>query len=154
MARRDNLTHWLISTQAETPEGHDQDARDITERRATNITKAGLDDHGPEEFAREGETAVRQALGQKAKKRKGNKKPPETHRCDKQGAGEGEIGKKEAPDRAREAAVSRTGAKLEELPTVANPTKKVLARVDRRACLLYTSPSPRDQRGSRMPSSA
>ena len=24
----------------------------------------------------------------------------------------------------------------------------------RRACLLYTSPSPRDQRGSRMPSSA
>ena len=28
----------------------------------------------------------------------------------------------------------------------------VLARV--RTCLLYTSPSPRDQRGSRMPSSA
>ena len=25
---------------------------------------------------------------------------------------------------------------------------------DHRACLLYTSPSPRDQRGSRMPSSA
>ena len=25
---------------------------------------------------------------------------------------------------------------------------------DREACLLYTSPSPRDQRGSRMPSSA
>ena len=27
-------------------------------------------------------------------------------------------------------------------------------RVDLRSCLLYTSPSPRDQRGSRMPSSA
>ena len=29
-----------------------------------------------------------------------------------------------------------------------------LCEGDRRACLLYTSPSPRDQRGSRMPSSA
>ena len=29
-----------------------------------------------------------------------------------------------------------------------------LERVDFKACLLYTSPSPRDQRGSRMPSSA
>ena len=28
------------------------------------------------------------------------------------------------------------------------------AIVDRNGCLLYTSPSPRDQRGSRMPSSA
>ena len=28
------------------------------------------------------------------------------------------------------------------------------ARADRSVCLLYTSPSPRDQRGSRMPSSA
>ena len=28
------------------------------------------------------------------------------------------------------------------------------AKKARRACLLYTSPSPRDQRGSRMPSSA
>ena len=27
-------------------------------------------------------------------------------------------------------------------------------RADRLTCLLYTSPSPRDQRGSRMPSSA
>ena len=27
-------------------------------------------------------------------------------------------------------------------------------RMDNRDCLLYTSPSPRDQRGSRMPSSA
>ena len=30
----------------------------------------------------------------------------------------------------------------------------VLAFVGALACLLYTSPSPRDQRGSRMPSSA
>ena len=30
--------------------------------------------------------------------------------------------------------------------------KNILGRV--MACLLYTSPSPRDQRGSRMPSSA
>ena len=29
-----------------------------------------------------------------------------------------------------------------------------LFQVKREACLLYTSPSPRDQRGSRMPSSA
>ena len=32
--------------------------------------------------------------------------------------------------------------------------KMVEAIVDMEACLLYTSPSPRDQRGSRMPSSA
>ena len=34
--------------------------------------------------------------------------------------------------------------------------KKVLQKVENiiRTCLLYTSPSPRDQRGSRMPSSA
>ena len=29
-----------------------------------------------------------------------------------------------------------------------------LAALERQGCLLYTSPSPRDQRGSRMPSSA
>ena len=33
-------------------------------------------------------------------------------------------------------------------------TKAVAAEEARYACLLYTSPSPRDQRGSRMPSSA
>ena len=32
-------------------------------------------------------------------------------------------------------------------PTVTNITRRLI-------CLLYTSPSPRDQRGSRMPSSA
>ena len=31
---------------------------------------------------------------------------------------------------------------------------KVTGTVEPRPCLLYTSPSPRDQRGSRMPSSA
>ena len=32
--------------------------------------------------------------------------------------------------------------------------RAVLYAVDQEGCLLYTSPSPRDQRGSRMPSSA
>ena len=38
----------------------------------------------------------------------------------------------------------------------ASSNKKMLANLDIRPedCLLYTSPSPRDQRGSRMPSSA
>ena len=39
----------------------------------------------------------------------------------------------------------------------ANPTKfykEEINHMGSEACLLYTSPSPRDQRGSRMPSSA
>ena len=32
--------------------------------------------------------------------------------------------------------------------------RDIRAMIDRKTCLLYTSPSPRDQRGSRMPSSA
>ena len=32
--------------------------------------------------------------------------------------------------------------------------KSILSKIDYSACLLYSSPSPRDQRGSRMPSSA
>ena len=42
-------------------------------------------------------------------------------------------------------------------PTVRNEQSNILPVNKRRgvyACLLYTSPSPRDQRGSRMPSSA
>ena len=35
-----------------------------------------------------------------------------------------------------------------------NQLREVVAQVNAKACLLYTSPSPRDQRGSRMPSSA
>ena len=34
------------------------------------------------------------------------------------------------------------------------PVEQLEARLQRQTCLLYTSPSPRDQRGSRMPSSA
>ena len=46
-----------------------------------------------------------------------------------------------------------TGASLSGLQTIADDTGGVLTPV-LDACLLYTSPSPRDQRGSRMPSSA
>ena len=35
-----------------------------------------------------------------------------------------------------------------------HPSSFQVADVETRVCLLYTSPSPRDQRGSRMPSSA
>ena len=35
-----------------------------------------------------------------------------------------------------------------------NRSSRILMALYRKACLLYTSPSPRDQRGSRMPSSA
>ena len=41
---------------------------------------------------------------------------------------------------------------LEIKDKIASP--KVFTDVDISTCLLYTSPSPRDQRGSRMPSSA
>ena len=37
---------------------------------------------------------------------------------------------------------------------VSGEGREKLARASLSACLLYTSPSPRDQRGSRMPSSA
>ena len=40
------------------------------------------------------------------------------------------------------------GKKAEEAMNILSFSKKAMA------CLLYTSPSPRDQRGSRMPSSA
>ena len=40
-----------------------------------------------------------------------------------------------------------------ELTTPACPVKEEFDRLSK-GCLLYTSPSPRDQRGSRMPSSA
>ena len=41
---------------------------------------------------------------------------------------------------------------VDELPKAIDEVEKLLTR--NRICLLYTSPSPRDQRGSRMPSSA
>ena len=34
------------------------------------------------------------------------------------------------------------------------PVSDEISALDAKSCLLYTSPSPRDQRGSRMPSSA
>ena len=40
------------------------------------------------------------------------------------------------------------------LPDLSNVWKGVTAALYHITCLLYTSPSPRDQRGSRMPSSA
>ena len=40
------------------------------------------------------------------------------------------------------------------LPTTSSGNKWILTAVCPYSCLLYTSPSPRDQRGSRMPSSA
>ena len=40
-------------------------------------------------------------------------------------------------------------SEIQKIVTMANDFKG-----DAKACLLYTSPSPRDQRGSRMPSSA
>ena len=44
------------------------------------------------------------------------------------------------------------GAEFERATVQVAPGANLEARM--RACLLYTSPSPRDQRGSRMPSSA
>ena len=44
--------------------------------------------------------------------------------------------------------IVQLGKDYAELRPVAEGVKKL------QACLLYTSPSPRDQRGSRMPSSA
>ena len=49
------------------------------------------------------------------------------------------------------------GARLtnaEELPAMLKAELTLLGREVSTTCLLYTSPSPRDQRGSRMPSSA
>ena len=54
---------------------------------------------------------------------------------------------------------SSGGGKVPEFqsshPSPENRREKIRETVERfRSCLLYTSPSPRDQRGSRMPSSA
>ena len=59
------------------------------------------------------------------------------------------------PDADFDALFQRLLALEEEHPELAvpdSPTQQVGAAPS--ACLLYTSPSPRDQRGSRMPSSA
>ena len=61
-----------------------------------------------------------------------------------------------------EVAESTTSLKLRKKELAAIKTQKKVASINEKAeydrkikaCLLYTSPSPRDQRGSRMPSSA
>ena len=59
---------------------------------------------------------------------------------------------------ARDAAIGRDNALLWHLPEdLARFKALTLGKpvvMGRKTCLLYTSPSPRDQRGSRMPSSA
>ena len=49
---------------------------------------------------------------------------------------------------------TRTSAALVDMFTKCNWAKRILFLADRNACLLYTSPSPRDRTRSRMPSSA
>ena len=50
--------------------------------------------------------------------------------------------------------VDRALAGIAALKIIENPLKKDLLIADFGTCLLYTSPSPRDKRQSRMPSSA
>ena len=51
---------------------------------------------------------------------------------------------------------TETPISVEDLPKIENEMKRILENKSNivKSCLLYTSPSPRDQRGSRMPSSA
>ena len=49
--------------------------------------------------------------------------------------------------------VSETAYRTENY-TVQRPVRETTMKTESYTCLLYTSPSPRDQRGSRMPSSA
>ena len=51
-------------------------------------------------------------------------------------------------------ATEKNGALLADLKTKAEEKKEEFAVPFNKACLLYTSPSPRDKRQSRMPSSA
>ena len=54
--------------------------------------------------------------------------------------------------RLRKVGVSDNYARFQEMRLESDPDLSIGAEPD--VCLLYTSPSPRDQRGSRMPSSA
>ena len=54
---------------------------------------------------------------------------------------------------ARRRAIARKRAKAQLKPRSPEPVEG-RKHIDVQTCLLYTSPSPRDQRGSRMPSSA
>ena len=59
----------------------------------------------------------------------------------------------ESPSRYHE---TRPDLTSRSIPPLRFPrfARRVIALTPARPCLLYTSPSPRDQRGSRMPSSA
>ena len=46
------------------------------------------------------------------------------------------------------------GDKFASVPALKDPEIRASFEMQQKLCLLYTSPSPRDQRGSRMPSSA
>ena len=50
--------------------------------------------------------------------------------------------------------ISNRRNRIAELREKIADTRRDLTTYQRKRCLLYTSPSPRDQRGSRMPSSA
>ena len=56
--------------------------------------------------------------------------------------------------RKRNRCAQRRGVELTFTEGQAQGVRDALGRAAIEACLLYTSPSPRDQRGSRMPSSA
>ena len=58
-----------------------------------------------------------------------------------------EVSLADARSRARETAAKAEAKMADEIAAESR-------KVDQQICLLYTSPSPRDQRGSRMPSSA
>ena len=68
--------------------------------------------------------------------------------------------KKKLKDRIKNTIKEVKDALLREDKYLANELERSVGEVRQqfaalqRACLLYTSPSPRDQRGSRMPSSA
>ena len=57
-------------------------------------------------------------------------------------------------DRLRQKLLSRGSEALDDYELLETLLFAFLPRRDVKPCLLYTSPSPRDQRGSRMPSSA
>ena len=57
-------------------------------------------------------------------------------------------------DNAREILVTLTDGRELEAEIIGQDPEADIAVISLDACLLYTSPSPRDQRGSRMPSSA
>ena len=64
---------------------------------------------------------------------------------------EGREERAEPPQGEKETSTRSPQQKVEE---EASDTGEAFGGIEGQSCLLYTSPSPRDQRGSRMPSSA